>query len=207
MRMRMGEEGKMSANRVEVLCPGMIVRDGPVVLEARSSATLVSRNGRHMLVDTSGPENRQALMGALSSRGLSPSDIHAVVLTHAHGDHEGNLGMFPNAKLLAHRNEGGEISGELPLEVWEGVRLVHTPGHTPGSISVIVDAEVVYAIAGDAIPTEDNVRKWVPPGHHYDRRKAMESMSLLVSIADVVVPGHGPAFRTADHKYKGRGEG
>ncbi len=194
----------MSMNRVEVLCPGMIVRDGPIVLEARSTATLVSRGERRLLVDTSGPQNHQMLTDALRSRGLGPSDIEAVVLTHAHGDHEGNLGMFPQAKVLAHRAEGGEMALENDVEIWEGVRLVHTPGHTPGSISVMVEAGETFAIAGDAIPTEDNARKWVPPGHHYDRRKAMDSMEMLIEAADVVVPGHGPAFRTAPYKGKGR---
>ncbi len=194
----------MSENRVEVLCPGMIVRDGPIVLEARSTATLVSRGERHLLVDTSGPQNRQVLADALRSRELGPKDIEAVVLTHAHGDHEGNLGMFPDARVIAHRSEGGEETLESDVLIWEGVRLVHTPGHTPGSISVLVEADETFAIAGDAMPTEDNARKWVPPGHHYDRLKAMESMAMLIEAADVVVPGHGPAFRTAPYKEKGR---
>lgn len=194
----------MSMNRVEVLCPGMIVRDGSIILEARSTATLVTRGERRLLVDTSGPQNRQMLAEALRSRGLGPSDIEMIVLTHAHGDHEGNLGMFPRAKIVAHRNEGGESVFDGDVEIWEGVSLVHTPGHTPGSISVLVEAGEMFAIVGDAIPTEDNAKKWVPPGHHYDRRKAMESMAMLIETADVVVPGHGPAFRTAPYKEKGR---
>jgi glyoxylase-like metal-dependent hydrolase (beta-lactamase superfamily II) len=202
--MRMGEVGKMSMNRVEVICPGMIVRDGPIVLEARSTATLVSRGERRLLVDTSGPQNRAVLMEALRSRGLGPSDIEMVVLTHAHGDHVGNLDMFPLSTVMAHRAEGGEITLENDIEIWDGVRLVHTPGHTLGSTSVMVEAGDTYAIAGDAIPTEDNARKWVPPGHHYDRRKAMDSMEMLIDAADVVVPGHGPAFRAAPYKDKGR---
>ena len=82
--------------------------------------------------------------------------------------------------------------------------IVPTPGHTPGSISVVVRAEETYALAGDAIPTEDNVRRWVPPGHHFDRERAMESMALLVGMADVIVPGHGPPFRVAREKGEGR---
>ncbi|HOO04480.1 MAG TPA: MBL fold metallo-hydrolase [Methanomassiliicoccales archaeon] len=194
----------MSANRVEVLCPGMIRRDGPVVLEARSTATLVSRGGRRFLVDTSGPENREALLEALEARGVPPGGNEAVVLTHAHGDHAGNLSLFPDAKVIAHRLEGGSLALEGEVELWEGARLVPTPGHTPGSISVVVRAEETYALAGDAIPTEDNVRRWVPPGHHYDRERAMESMALLVGMADVIVPGHGPPFRVEGRKGGGR---
>ena len=77
---------------------------------------------------------------------------------------------------------------------------MHTPGHTPGSMSVLVQAEEIYGLVGDAIPTEDNARKWVPPGHHYDRDKAMESMARLIAAADIIVPGHGPSFRTADYR-------
>ena len=194
----------MSANRVEVLCPGMIRRDGPVVLEARSTATLVSRGDRRVLVDTSGPENRGRLLEALAVRGVPPEGIEAVVLTHAHGDHVGNLSLFPDAKVIAHRLEGGSLALDGEVELWEGARLVPTPGHTPGSISVVVQAEETYALAGDAIPTEDNVRRWVPPGHHYDRERAMESMALLVDLADVIVPGHGPPFHVAGSRGGGR---
>jgi len=200
----MGEESEMSANRVEVLCPGMIRRDGPVVLEARSTATLVSRGDRRVLVDTSGPENRGRLLEALAVRGVPPEGIEAVVLTHAHGDHVGNLSLFPDAKVIAHRLEGGSLALDGEVELWEGARLVPTPGHTPGSISVVVQAEETYALAGDAIPTEDNVRRWVPPGHHYDRERAMESMALLVDLADVIVPGHGPPFHVAGSRGGGR---
>jgi len=122
VRMRMGEESEMSANRVEVLCPGMIRRDGPVVLEARSTVTLVSRGDRRVLVDTSGPENRGTLLEALEARGVPPEGIEAVVLTHAHGDHVGNLSLFPHAKVIAHRLEGGSLALDGEVELWEGDR-------------------------------------------------------------------------------------
>jgi glyoxylase-like metal-dependent hydrolase (beta-lactamase superfamily II) len=141
---------------------------------------------------------------ALAVRGVPPEGIEAVVLTHAHGDHVGNLSLFPDAKVIAHRLEGGSLALDGEVELWEGARLVPTPGHTPGSISVVVQAEETYALAGDAIPTEDNVRRWVPPGHHYDRERAMESMALLVDLADVIVPGHGPPFHVAGSRGGGR---
>jgi N-acyl homoserine lactone hydrolase len=203
MRMRMGENSKMTENRVEVLCPGMIRRDGTFIMEARSSATLVSRNGRRILVDTSGPQNRMMLLDALRSRGITPQDVEAVVLTHLHGDHTGNLVLFPDAVHYAHRLEHpGPSFTEVKegTELWEGVKVLHTPGHTQGSVSVLVQAEVTYALAGDAIPSEDNVRKWAPPGIHFDREIALRSISRLIELAEVIVPGHGPPFRTDQYR-------
>ncbi|MCX6650105.1 MAG: MBL fold metallo-hydrolase [Methanomassiliicoccales archaeon] len=193
----------MTDNRVEVLCPGMIRRDGQIVLEARSSVSLVSCGERHLLVDTSGPQNRKLLLQALRSRGVAPDDIEIVVMTHLHHDHLGNIDLFPKAERYAHRLESPGPTYHAvdeDSEIWKGVRLMHTPGHTRGSMSVLVEGGERYGLVGDAIPTEDNARKWVPPEHHYDRDLAMESMSRLMGEVDIIVPGHGPSFRTADYR-------
>ncbi|MDD1771360.1 MAG: MBL fold metallo-hydrolase [Methanomassiliicoccales archaeon] len=193
----------MTENRVEVLCPGMIRRDGPTVLEAHSTATLVSRGQRRMLVDTSSPMYRERLLQALAAKSIGPEDIEVVVLTHMHHDHTGNVGLFPNAVIYVHELESpgsGIMRINKDMELWDGVSMMHTPGHTRGSMSVLVRAERRYAMAGDAIPTQDNVRKWVPPGMHYDKKAAMDSLSRLVSMADTIVPGHGPAFETNEQR-------
>ena len=76
-----------------------------------------------------------------------------------------------------------------------GVRVLETPGHTLGSITVLTDTdEGVVAIAGDAIPTKENYTKWVPPGINYDPELALHSMKRIVDRADIIVPGHGAIF-------------
>ena len=75
-------------------------------------------------------------------------------------------------------------------EIFPGIRILHTPGHTAGSISVLVENERCV-ITGDAIPTEDNLLKNLPPGISVDRDLAMASMQRILSIADSVVLGHG----------------
>ena len=82
------------------------------------------------------------------------------------------------------------------IEIAEGVRLVHTPGHTPDSMSVFVKADRNYAVAGDAVPLEDNIRKKVPPRLNCDPDLAMQSIKSIVRFADVIVPGHGFPFMT-----------
>jgi glyoxylase-like metal-dependent hydrolase (beta-lactamase superfamily II) len=107
------------------------------------------------------------LLAELARAGASPAEVDLVVHTHLHVDHVGWDGSFPNARYavsaaewsyfmsedsLARRphlrdrvkplRDAGSvdlIDGEL--EVASGVRLVPTPGHTPGHASVFIESE------------------------------------------------------------------
>jgi N-acyl homoserine lactone hydrolase len=183
---------------VHVVCPGLLRREGRAVAEAHSTATLVLAAGAAILVDTSSRERRDLLLAGLAGAGACPEDIGIVVLTHLHHDHVGNVELFPRARRLAHgleRPGEGIEAVEGGEEIAPGVTLLHTPGHTPGSLSVAARAEDgVYVIAGDAVPTRENHDRWVPPGLNYDPEVALESMARIATVADLIVPGHGDAF-------------
>ncbi len=169
-----------------------------MVLEAHSTSTLITSGRRLVLVDTSSRERRPRLLEGLRSLGVEPGAIETVVNTHLHHDHVGNNDLFPRAMKLARSEEGPgpdyEAVGEDRV-VGPGIRLLHTPGHTRGSMSVVVEADDArYVIAGDALPTRDNYERWVPPGLNYDADTALESMRRIVDEAEVVVPGHGAPF-------------
>jgi hydroxyacylglutathione hydrolase len=68
--------------------------------------------------------------------------------------------------------------------------IIHTPGHTIGSMSVIVDNEI--AIVGDAM---FGVSKWsVLPPYADDITQMIKSWgSLLETKCSVFIPGHGSA--------------
>ncbi|MGD1061195.1 MAG: MBL fold metallo-hydrolase [Methanomassiliicoccales archaeon] len=174
---------------VRIVCEGLIVRDGQTILEAHSSSTLVVLEGKTLIVDTSSRANRQKVIVGLAALRVHPEDIDLIVSTHPHGDHVGNDDLFASAKRIELRQ------GEERRDIAHGARLVATPGHTRDSVSMFVEAEERYAIVGDAIPTEDNYRKSLPPGINYDREVAMASMRKIIEYADVVVPGHGRPFR------------
>jgi N-acyl homoserine lactone hydrolase len=187
--------------RVSVLKPGSLIRDEyGNLLDARSSVTLITSGSRKIIVDTGLEGEEELITDALARRGLRPEHIDTVVNTHSHPDHCGNNYLFSQAVL---RNPG---EGET---IALGVFAIATPGHTLDSISVVVEApEVimgtnakVIVIAGDALPTLNNFLKGVPPALHVDRSLAVSSMSRIIDIADIVVPGHDKPFSVAEGKY------
>jgi len=187
----------MAKNEVVELVKGYIRRQDGFILEAYSSVTLVICADHRIIIDTSTPEKRELILSGLKAKGLSPSDIDTVILTHLHGDHTSNNDLFSNAQLLAHVDELPPRNIEPIIEDQElcgGVHLIHTPGHTRGSMSVRIEAERTYVAAGDALPTRDNFLKWVPPGLNYYPELALRSMRRIVEMADVVIPGHDSAF-------------
>jgi glyoxylase-like metal-dependent hydrolase (beta-lactamase superfamily II) len=50
---------------------------------------------------------------ALARLGIDPSSVKRLVLTHAHWDHTGNIGLFPNAQILMSQTEFAFIDSEL----------------------------------------------------------------------------------------------
>jgi glyoxylase-like metal-dependent hydrolase (beta-lactamase superfamily II) len=193
-------------NRLDVLAVGSLVREGAAILEAHSTSTLIRAGNVNIVVDTSSREMLASMRTSFRQIGILPKDVSIVVLTHMHHDHCANNDMFPKAKFYMRAEECPEGKNFIPVsndtEIAPGVRLVHTPGHTEGSMSVFVDAERRYAVAGDAIPLEDNCRRMIPPGINYDAETAMESIKSLTDYADVIVPGHGYPFLTKPGKIR-----
>ncbi|MCL2890575.1 MAG: MBL fold metallo-hydrolase [Methanomassiliicoccaceae archaeon] len=184
--------------RLDVLAVGNLIRDGNVVKEANSTSTLIRTGTVNIVVDTSTKFMEPAIKTSFRQVGVLPKDVSIVVLTHTHHDHCGNNELFKKAKFFVRKEECPEGKEFVPVsedtEIAPGVRLVHTPGHTKGSMSVFVDAERRYAIAGDAIPLEDNYRRMVPPGINYDADLATESIKCIADYAEVIIPGHGLPF-------------
>ncbi len=192
-------------SKVSVLKFGSLIRGkSGEILDARSSVTLITSGNRKIIVDTGLGDEGGRIIDALARKGLRPGDIDVVINTHSDTDHCGNNHIFTRAEPL--KPKEGEI-------IAPGVWAMETPGHTLDSISIVVEAsEIVEAseaeaaarvivIAGDALPTRSNFLKNVPPALHVDRGMAISSMSRIIEIADIVVPGHDRPFSVADGKY------
>jgi len=184
--------------RIYLLKPGSILRDpAGNILDARSSVTLIESERRRIIVDTGQEGDGEEILKALKRLGLGQSDIDFIINTHSHPDHCANNHLFSRAEVIF--PEEGEL-------ITPGVRALATPGHSPDSISLVVDAVAHHiedrmapasgrvVIAGDALPTLGNFQKRVPPALHYDRALAVASMNRIIAIADIVIPGHDRPF-------------
>jgi glyoxylase-like metal-dependent hydrolase (beta-lactamase superfamily II) len=185
--------------KLDVLAIGSFQRDDSgKVFDAHSSSVLIRTDERMIVVDTSTSYMKPAIKTSFKQIGVFPKDVDTVVLTHSHHDHTGNNDMFENAAILMHPEEQSTVAGAKPLEADKelapGVKIVHTPGHTRGSISVFVKADQKYAIAGDAIPKHGNYEKMAPPAINIDEHLAIESLKIITKYADVIIAGHDPPF-------------
>lgn len=83
--------------------------------------------------------------------------------------------------------------GDL-LPVAGGVRVVYTPGHTPGHLSLYLEAHRVL-VAGDALVVADGQLRGPRPEVTLDMAEAMRSVARLARLdPEFVVCYHGGAF-------------
>ncbi len=87
------------------------------------------------------------------------------------------------------------------LPVGGGLRVVATPGHTPGHISLYAPTWGVL-FCGDSMVTEPNVIHGSRPGLTWDDAKARESEKKQAALgARIVCSGHGPVVLDAAGKF------
>ncbi len=151
----------------------------------------------------------------LKMANIDPKAIKTVVNTHAHYDHVGGNGYFLNAKTAMHEADAPALESadaemcmveffdgklkprKVDAKLKAGDRLsmgaynfevLHTPGHTPGSICLF-DAAKKILISGDTV-FSDNIGRIDLPGGDAD---AMQQSLINLARLKVskILPGHG----------------
>jgi glyoxylase-like metal-dependent hydrolase (beta-lactamase superfamily II) len=189
-----------------------------------NSVALVETDGSVTLIDAGlalRPARRR-LRAGLAAIGARPQDVRRVVLTHAHIDHAGGLAGFvadSGAAVLAHEREAVYLrDGRAPrtrrgrpgtfakvtvaeefrdgtvLPDGGGLRVVHTPGHSPGHVSLLHQPTGVL-ITGDALFNVRGLRHspgWLCTDPELNRRSADRLGDLDFEVAAFT---HGPEVR------------
>ncbi len=173
----------------------------------------------HAVIDELYAPQVLSIVDALNDAGFDERDVTAVVNTHLHFDHCGQNHRLANAPVWvteaelaaaaepmytvpewAAIDEGRRRISSDGEEVAAGVRLLHTPGHTPGHQSVAIEAaDGVELIAGQAcysctefgagLPatTDMHDETWLAVG--------LESMARLTALEPVRVHfSHDPTI-------------
>jgi N-acyl homoserine lactone hydrolase len=167
---------------------------------------------------------QQHCVAQLARFGIGPDSVRYVVQTHLHIDHAGALGHFPDATVVVHARElkaaraaeSPTATGyvredfdrpELRWELAEGevdlfddgaIRLIETPGHSAGHMSLLVSLKEtgLVMLTADAA---DNRAQWEGRAHPralFSREHASRSLESLRGIAreldPLIVFGHDP---------------
>ena len=94
-----------------------------------------------------------------------------------------SLPNFLRAKLTP-------VDGEFDLT--DDVRVIRTPGHTPGSQSVVVAGTETYLLAGDNVPLLDNIEgpRFRPNASYTDLEEYLASIRRSRQLSTRVLPSH-----------------
>ncbi len=169
----------------------------------------------------------------LSKWGLSPKDIDLVIHTHLHNDHCENDFKLENARFFVHKLELEVIHNPHPLdfryledyildieengqieiitedrEIVPGISVVHTPAHTKGGLTVLINTQGGKAALCGFCIIEENLyppkevrameMEVIPPGTHVDVYQAYDVLKRVKGMADIVIPLHEPKYASMD---------
>ena len=165
------------------------------------SAYFLYRGGEAALVDTGVSGSEPAIEATLTEIGLGWDDVGHVIVTHKHPDHQGSLqgvlSLAANARWYAGAGDMNAINATTEGSIvadGESVfdlRIIETPGHTPGHISVL-DPLAGLLVAGDAMNGADGGVVGANPDFSEDMQLANASIARLAGFDyEVVLFGHG----------------
>jgi hydroxyacylglutathione hydrolase len=167
-----------------------------------------------MVVDPG--DNIPEILSRLKKHGLT---LRQIVITHAHIDHVGGAALLKKATgapVFLNQQDLGLLNMMQMQAAWLGVptpevappdgsaddglaiglsalpaEVLHTPGHTPGSICLLFPAQHLL-LAGDTLFAGSIGRTDLPGGDGRLILRSLRDRLLVLSDPTRVLPGHGP---------------
>lgn len=146
----------------------------------------------------------KTLAAQLEQIGVKPADVTLVAVSHTHGDHVGNIALFPSSTVLIQGAEydwamGGpnkpafaatqrikKLAGDHDVFGDGSVTIVATPGHTPGHQSLLVNLAKTGAVvlSGDAVHFQDNWTHRRVPSMNFNRDQTLASLQKIAALLE-----------------------
>ncbi len=127
-----------------------------------------------------------------------------IIITHCHPDHVlavSDIKKETNAKILMHEEEKQFGNCQADEFLKEGskinignivLKVIHTPGHTSGSICLLGDD---FILTGDTLFENGYGRTDLPGGSYEEMENSLKRLSQLLKPNTMVYPGHGKPFK------------
>lgn len=176
-----------------------------------------------IVIDPGG--DAQEIIDAAKRHGVN---IKYLLHTHAHFDHvvgSREVKEATGAKILLHKGDqflydnlmqqgklfGFKIDSPLPVDEYledeqeiqigkTKVKVIHTPGHTPGSLSFALADEDSILFSGDTLFHRSIGRTDLWGGSYDQIIKSISERLFTLDDSTRVIPGHGPDTRIFEEK-------
>jgi metallo-beta-lactamase class B len=178
---------------------------------------------------------KEEILEGLKKVGLDPNKVKYLILSHAHGDHDGGAKLLqdsiPGVKLVygsedwdsiekgAAERPGGKPKRDISADDGQvisvgdaSVRIVTTPGHTPGTLSYLFEVrdngkplKVAY-MGGTAIPfngTSEYYDRYIASASKLAKAAAEYGATVLLSNHTEFDNGYYKAHTAANRKSPG----
>jgi N-acyl homoserine lactone hydrolase len=142
------------------------------------------------------------LAAQLTALGIKPADITYVAVSHTHGDHVGNVALFPSSTILIQGAEYDwamtqptkpafaatqkieKVAGDRDVFGDGSVTILSTPGHTPGhqSLLVLLPKAGALVLSGDAVHFRDNWEQRRVPSMNFNREQTLASLQRIATV-------------------------
>ena len=182
------------------------------------NCTILGDEVTHEAVVVDPGDNIPEILSRLQKRGLT---LRQIIITHAHIDHVGGAALLRKSTgaPVVMNQQDLELLGMMEMQAgWLGVptpqvaapdasaedgltiglatlpaQVLHTPGHTPGSICLLFHFDNQHLLlAGDTLFAGSIGRTDLPGGDGKQILRSLRERLLVLPDVTRVVPGHGP---------------